>query len=364
MHVDFFESLTSAEKLQWRQQDMDAQIKRREIRAGIWKVALGTCIVGVAAALFPAVQSWSQNYFEFVSEQKRINIQSTRSDQVRKLENRQFLESLAGEGRSASLDKRIILAEYYVHLSEDEDEKIRWEEFYSYLVKLRQEQRQAVIAAAEAKANPESNPVEVARTAANAQLLSESADVSQRAGPAVSLPPTFLDLLDRLSAEDSGTRRRARSELAGLGVPLVKPALAQLKTGPDYRERLGLTVALTEMMRDNKSQRTSIIELLSDGDLETLLIAATDDDRTLRIHAGEFLFDLGDPRLFAIVPDLWERTSSDNGRFNLALALQGASPHVPAAEHAAARAVLEGYLGDVGPQTDALLQRGLNMLGS
>lgn len=135
-------------------------------------------------------------------------------------------------------------------------------------------------------------------------------------------------LIKQLESDTSHVRRRARSSLASFGPPIVVPVLRRLSIRTiSYRLRLGLIVALAEMMRDNKKDRPRIIAMIGQDDLRRLVDAAADRDRTLRIHASEFLFDLGDPR---VIPLVFSRmpTASPDGRYNLLLIVKGALPHV------------------------------------
>lgn len=360
-----FDTLSTAEKLEFRKQDLEAAARRQDMRAGIWKVVYGTCIVGIAAALFPAVQNWSQYYYDYRSELRRIQIEENQSNQQRLIQDRAFLESLSDEGRNADLDKRIMLAEYYVFLSEDEAEKLRWNAFHDHLLGLRQAQWAAVLRSAELSASADAGPVEQAVARATAQLHNESAAAGGASSAQPVLPPSFEQSLRDLMSDTTVTRRAARQALADLGPVLVRPALDELGAGEGlaYREELGLVVALTFMMRDHKAQRAAIANGLTGADLETLMLLAADPDRQIRIHAGEFLFDLGDPRVFDLVPALWDRVGSDDGRFQLALALKGAAPFVPPAQRGGALAVVRALMGTVGPNTDALLRDAGRLLG-
>ncbi len=143
----------------------------------------------------------------------------------------------------------------------------------------------------------------------------------------------------------------------------MQPAMLELaKKGASYRTQLGLVVAITEMLRKNKDIRAQISELLEDSDLNRLLSLSAHKDRTMRIHATEFLFDLGDPRLFGVVDDLWSDTSSADGRFNFALVLKGAAPQVDRSGTDAAKGQLESYIGSVGAETEQLLRHAIVLL--
>jgi hypothetical protein len=81
------------------------------------------------------------------------------------------------------------------------------------------------------------------------------------------------------------------------------------------------------MLRQNKAKRTEIIARINEQDLLPLLSAATDEDRTIRVYATEFLYDLGDPRAIPLALQEWQ-AASENGRYNLLFVIKGAVPFV------------------------------------
>lgn len=325
-----------------------------EIQAGVKKVIYGTAIVGVAAAFFPFAQQAATEWFKFSSAEtiaQQTAIESTRA----------FLELVSDEGRSANIDERIVLAEYYKHLSLTEDEQSRWGDYLQILVKQRKEKREAEIASVTAENSPESSDLDVALAATKAEQLQQSANPSGR--QRVLTPKSFNRSVGMLESNDASVRRQARSDLASIGVNLTKQALEKLKFPENsYRMRLGLIVALTEMIRENKSSRLEIIEQIEVSDLKNLMSFAISEDRTTRIHASEFLYDLGDERVYELIGDIWAANVSDTGKYNLALILKGAAPFVSVVNKDNAIDIATEYLGTVGPRTDKLLNDALSFL--
>lgn len=365
----------TAEEITLKKLEFDAETKRQQIRAGVWKIALGTAVVGVAAAFFPFAQQYATQYFaakiEIMQQEAAVRIRKEELE-VERLEaqkavttlNRDFLASIAEEGRSKNLEDRIILAEYYFYLANDGDERKRWGAFREHLVDLREKTRQATINAAIVAVSAGSSAEEIARATAEARVLEVSAAAggSTQQAPTLTTDPGFEAAFEDLSAEDVAIRRTARTRLASLGLGVVRPAMIKLSDeGLTYRERLGLIVALTEMLRANKTQRQSVSELLQPDDLDRLVIAATDRDRTLRIHAAEFLYDLGDPRSFELAVELWSETVDSNGRYNLALVMKGAAPFLDSSSVGRARTTLKSLKGK-GPKTDSLLDDAIRSL--
>lgn len=135
-------------------------------------------------------------------------------------------------------------------------------------------------------------------------------------------------LIKQLESSANYVRRDARSQLAEKGSPVVEPLLAKLSEEPlTYRSRLGVIVALAEMLRKHAPDREEMIKSIREEDLKRLVNASADKDRTIRIYASEFLYDLGDPRT---IPLVFERfpAASENGRYNLLLIVKGAVPFV------------------------------------
>lgn len=171
-------------------------------------------------------------------------------------------------------------------------------------------------------------------------------------------------LLNDLESDSAAVRRDARMTLSSLGQAAVRPMLTYWEQNPDSdRIRLGVSVALTEFLRDHKDQRRAVSALLTDSQLRLLAIAATDPDRTLRIYAAEFLFDLGDTRIVPIAQSLFP-DASDDGRYNLILIIRGAVPDLSPPQRTALVGTLRGWQAIVGPRTQELIASVVNDLGS
>lgn len=172
--------------------------------------------------------------------------------------------------------------------------------------------------------------------------------------------------LARLTSNDPTVRRNARTSLAQQGLEMIRPSLdAVISERESYRLNLGVSVALAEMMRENKRHRSQISDLLSAEDLNRLIDFSLSADRTLRIHASEFLFDLGDHRLIEASLSRWSDTADNpNGRYNLALILHGAAPFVPVENATEVRQRIETLIQDSGPLTQERLGQALEALAS
>ena len=179
-------------------------------------------------------------------------------------------------------------------------------------------------------------------------------------GSAWASPDMSVGELLKLLESDSTTQRRlSRDQLSNLGLDAI-PAMMQALAPPDasYRTRLGVCVALTEYLRDHKEERKKISALLSEEDIGLLLDAASDPDRTIRIYASEFLYDLGDPR--SVLPGLEQvlKTDNDNGKYNLLLVVKGSIADLSSDfQRAKAQALLDAIRPQVGDKTKVLVDQ-------
>jgi hypothetical protein len=107
----------------------------------------------------------------------------------------------------------------------------------------------------------------------------------------------ITDLIAKLKSDDTSVRRSARDDLATRGPQDAGAMISALRTSPsDYRVRLGVVYALSEMLRRSPDERTAISSALKDVDFSILVDAASDDDKTIRLQAAQFLYLLRDPR--------------------------------------------------------------------
>jgi hypothetical protein len=171
-------------------------------------------------------------------------------------------------------------------------------------------------------------------------------------------------LIADLESESAAVRREARIALAAIGEPAVVPMMDYWESRPSsYPIRLGVSTALTEFLRGHKGDRRSIAALLTDSHLRLLAAAAGDPDRTLRIYASEFLYDLGDPRVVPIAIELFPG-ATDDGRYNLIVVIRGAVPDLGAEERRQLAETLKDWQGMVGPNTQKLIAGVMGDLGT
>ncbi len=95
---------------------------------------------------------------------------------------------------------------------------------------------------------------------------------------------------------------------------------------------------------------------MTDSDLRRLVEAAGESDRTTRIYASEFLYDLGDVR---VVPSLLKEldNADDNGKYNLLTSLNGVYPYLDKNQRAETTRTLKTVRANVGPKTKQLIDK-------
>jgi len=131
-------------------------------------------------------------------------------------------------------------------------------------------------------------------------------------------------MLGRLTSDDTAIRRTARDALSTAPIeeiPTIMKAFGE-KYG-DYRVRLGICVALTQMLRADKKRADAIFKQLKEPDIDRLLDAASDSDRTVRVYATEFLFDLGNKLITNKAIPRAAQTNDEVARYQWLFAAQG-----------------------------------------
>jgi hypothetical protein len=144
--------------------------------------------------------------------------------------------------------------------------------------------------------------------------------------------PTAKDLLPKLKKDDTSERRNARDALAVLGPASVGTMMSAVRADPsDYRTKLGVIYALSEMLRHDPNLRTAVSAALIPDDFPILVAAASDDDKAIRLQAAEFLYRLQDPRAVPSSVEAAKSASDESKATNQALIIrQSAQSLAPA----------------------------------
>lgn len=336
----------TAEEVALEKHRLDDATRRYEAGIGFLKVLAGTTLVGTAVAAFPFLQKKAELVYQADFDRRNLIVESRKA-------HRDFLVSLGSKGQSPDINERLALADFYFFLSVDPKTKTSWEQFRQYLL-----EEISKLDAAKQQVAEEQNKAKIDYEAlAKAESLLESLREKSLVVPPKPVEASgFRELAANLLSDNKATRRAARTSLADLGVPLVRPALDVIsQSGTPYRLTLGLVVALTEMMRANKKPRRLISGELSDDDLRVLVPLAANPDRTIRIYASEFLYDLGDPRSFSLAVEAFQGTNESNARYNLALVMKGAAPFLTPGNVVAAKQDLNSLRPEAGSKTRQLI---------
>lgn len=131
-------------------------------------------------------------------------------------------------------------------------------------------------------------------------------------------------LLDQLKSDDPKTRLGARDALSRHPVSAI-PSMMQAFRAQygNYQVKLGICVALAQMLRADKSRGPAIAAKLTDEDFNRLLDAAGDPDRPVRVYATEFLFDLSEKRVAKLAIARAATTDNEDARYNWLFVSQG-----------------------------------------
>ncbi len=162
---------------------------------------------------------------------------------------------------------------------------------------------------------------------ANLDLVGQ-AEAQALATQAQPAPPVANDIDQALTLLNSNTydiRRNARDVLARITPADVRRVIDYAQAHKsDPQVTLGVSLGLTQMLRRDKSLGSQV--QLTPDDINLLLDFATSTDRTLRIYAGEFLYDLGNPDVakaaLARAAQLSSDKAMDDARFNLLFVAQ------------------------------------------
>ena len=146
-------------------------------------------------------------------------------------------------------------------------------------------------------------------------------------------PAAVSDLIAKLKSDDTSERRNARDALAALGPPSVSAMMSAVRSSrSDYRVRLGVLYALSEMLRRNPEQRAAISAALTTEDFPFLVAAASDDDKTIRLQAADFLYLLQDARAVPSSVEAARSTPDTNKATNQVLIIRQSGLTLTAAD--------------------------------
>jgi hypothetical protein len=163
-----------------------------------------------------------------------------------------------------------------------------------------------------------------------------------------------------LRSDDNDTRRVARDQIALLPEDQLRNLLDIFRDQyQNYRIKLGICVGLAEMLRTSKEERGRVIreKLLNTDDRNLLLDAAGDKDRTVRIYASEFLFDLGDPEVTELAIKRASETSDETAQYQWLFLSQDGWRRLSAEKRAALGPLIKQIKARAGGKTRKLIDQ-------
>jgi hypothetical protein len=174
---------------------------------------------------------------------------------------------------------------------------------------------------------------------------------------AQAIPRSIEEIFADLGSGVASVRRAARDELASKGPRVVDATMQYLREhDSEYSIRLGILVALTTMLRNDKSLAQEVSNHLAPEDLEIIVKGLNDPDRTIRIYAGEFLFDLGDPRIVPLaLAAAGDADASPDGLYLSIFVIKGAHHRLSPSEKQTTREKLQAIRPKAGPETQRLI---------
>ena len=164
----------------------------------------------------------------------------------------------------------------------------------------------------------------------------------------------YQDISKDLGSGSLYSQTKATDDLVAGGINLVSDMIKTLRDDAvPKRVKRGVMVGLAEVLRVEKNQATQISSQLTDDDLSMLVRFLNDSDRTMRIHAGEFLYDLEDQRVVdKVLVLLNSPEATDEGKYlavfiisNVYPKLEGASKTRADTELLAAKSLVKEKTG-------------------
>jgi len=114
----------------------EMELRRYEARLGVWKVVLGTFIVGLAGVLIPGAVSFYTAYFD--NERKRLELELSQQ-----AAHQQYIKDFFTTAINQDIELRIRFADYFANLSGPLQEKM-WQNYLTSLTALRDSNRKKI----------------------------------------------------------------------------------------------------------------------------------------------------------------------------------------------------------------------------
>lgn len=114
----------------------EMELRRYEARLGVWKVVLGTFIVGLAGVLIPGAVSFYTAYFD--NERKRVELELSQQ-----AAHQQYIKDFFTTAINQDIELRIRFADYFANLSGPLQEGM-WQNYLTSLTALRDSNRKKI----------------------------------------------------------------------------------------------------------------------------------------------------------------------------------------------------------------------------
>jgi hypothetical protein len=111
-------------------------LRRYEARLGVWKVVLGTFIVGLAGVLIPGAVSFYSAYFD--NQRKKLEL-----DISQQAAHQQYIKDFFATAVNQDIELRIRFADYFANLSGKTQEEM-WRNYLGSLTALRDTNRKKI----------------------------------------------------------------------------------------------------------------------------------------------------------------------------------------------------------------------------
>jgi hypothetical protein len=112
------------------------ELRRYEARLGVWKVVLGTFIVGLAGVLIPGAVSFYTAYFD--NQRKKLEL-----DLSQQAAHQQYIKDFFATAVNQDIELRIRFADYFANLSGKTQEEM-WRNYLKSLTALRDSNRSKI----------------------------------------------------------------------------------------------------------------------------------------------------------------------------------------------------------------------------
>ena len=114
----------------------ELEVRRYEARLGVWKVVLGTCIVGLAGVLIPGAVNFFTIYFDNIRRDNEFKLSEQTAHQ-------QYIKDFFSTAINQDIELRIRFADYFAFLSGSGQDQY-WKAYLEDLKKLRDGNRKKI----------------------------------------------------------------------------------------------------------------------------------------------------------------------------------------------------------------------------